>query len=298
MNEDYYRMKIREFLYSRNVKNPSIRLNALERVFSYMKSAGGFINNGEITLLPERRKTLDVIFKEKGKDLSSSEEHVVKLMYDYYKVPEYSSKLENTAKQNNSGKQNEEVNPKAKEIDPVNLELNELEKTLINGTFLTVNELENGIKVPDLPGIYCIKIRKGVVFPKDYGKIREDGIIYIGKAETSLRTRLWEQDLNHNGHATFFRSIGAMLGKRPPKGSLYGKNSRNYEFDYLDTEFIKKWMRQSLLVNFITLPVGMIKEVEDKLIKKYCPLVNIKGNPQKSKALEEARKECVEIARS
>ena len=176
--------------------------------------------------------------------------------------------------------------------------INEIDKKLISTPFFTINELEAGRKVPDSPGIYCIKMRKGVLFPKDYGKIREDGIIYIGKAESSLKTRLWEQELNHKGHATFFRSIGAMLGKRPPKGSLYGKDSRNYEFDYMDTEFIKKWMSQSLLVNFIILPIEKIKDIEDKLIKKYCPLVNIKGNPQKSKVLEAVRKECVEIAQS
>ena len=176
--------------------------------------------------------------------------------------------------------------------------INEIDKELINTPFLTINELEAGRKVPESPGIYCIKMRKGVLFPKDYGKIREDGIIYIGKAESSLKTRLWEQELNHKGHATFFRSIGAMLGKRPPKGSLYGKDSRNYEFDYMDTEFIKKWMSQSLLVNFIILPIEKIKDIEDKLIKKYCPLVNIKGNPQKSKVLEAVRKECIEIAQS
>ena len=176
--------------------------------------------------------------------------------------------------------------------------INEIDKKLISTPFFTINELEAGRKVPDSPGIYCIKIRKSVLFPKDYGKIREDGIIYIGKAESSLKTRLWEQELNHKGHATFFRSIGAMLGKRPPKGSLYGKDSRNYEFDYMDTEFIKKWMSQSLLVNFIILPIEKIKDIEDKLIKKYCPLINIKGNPQKSKVLEAVRKECVEIAQS
>ena len=176
--------------------------------------------------------------------------------------------------------------------------INEIDKKLISTPFFTINELEAGRKVPDSPGIYCIKMRKGVLFPKDYGKIREDGIIYIGKAESSLKTRLWEQELNHKGHATFFRSIGAMLGKRPPKGSLYGKDSRKYEFDYMDIEFIKKWMSQSLLINFIILPIEKIKDIEDKLIKKYCPLVNIKGNPQKSKVLEAVRKECVEIAQS
>lgn len=174
----------------------------------------------------------------------------------------------------------------------------DIETKLTKGQFLTVNELNNGESIPPVSGLYCIKLRKGVYFPQDYGKIREDRIIYIGKAEGSLRKRLWDEELNHNGHATFFRSIGAILGKRPPKGSLFGSDSRNYEFNYIDTEYIKKWMRQSLLVNFIPISVEKVSSVEDGLIKKYAPLVNIKGNPQKSMALKEIRKECVEIAHS
>ena len=87
MNKDYYRMKIREFLYSRKVKDPNIRLRALERVFDYMTKASGFIKNDEIILLHERKRALDILSKVKGGDLSSSDKHVVKLIYDYYKAP-------------------------------------------------------------------------------------------------------------------------------------------------------------------------------------------------------------------
>ena len=89
-----------------------------------------------------------------------------------------------------------------------------------------------------------------------------------------------------------------MLGKRPQKGSLYGSSSRNYVFDDYDTEEIRKWMRTSLLVNFLAVSPENIKAVEDKLIKKYCPLVNIQGNPLKSEALQQVRDECVKIAQS
>lgn len=291
MNKDYYRQKIREYLFSRDVKKPGIRMNALERVFNYMKAAGGFFNKEQITLQFERGKTIEVLTKAKGNELSSSDKHVIKLMYDYYIAPEYS--IDNT-----ESEKEEIIHNDFTVSDSSTLDFKEIEKKLINGIFITVNELENGTKIPDQPGIYCIKIRKGVYFPKDYGKIREDGIIYIGKAEKSLHKRLWDQELNHNGHATFFRSIGAMLGKRPPKGSLYGSDSRNYEFNFMDTEYIRKWMRQSLFVNFITLPKDRIKLNESKLIEKYCPLVNIKKNPKKSESIIAARKECVDIAQS
>ena len=179
--------------------------------------------------------------------------------------------------------------------------INEIDKELINTPFLTINELEAGRKVPDSPGIYCIKMRKGVLFPFDYGEIREDGIIYIGKASQSLKDRLWKEELNHQRPATFFRSIGAMLGFLPPKGSLIGKkNTRNYNYKFSieDTEKIKTWMKESLLVKFISLPQARLEAVESALIKKLKPLVNIKHNPCASDELKKARKKCVDWAKT
>lgn len=89
--------------------------------------------------------------------------------------------------------------------------LNGAEKKLLQGEFVSVGAL-SGEMVPDVPGLYCIKLRKSVRIPAKYGKVREDGVIYIGQASTSLRNRFWKQELNHIGAATFFRSIGAMLG--------------------------------------------------------------------------------------
>ena len=289
MTKDYFRLKIREFLFSRKVADPNIRLRALERVFKYMEQAGGLIKNEEVILPSDRKKLTEILTKVKGGEVRGSEDHIIKLMYDYYNSPfKTMNDVGNEPQIITSQTKKQEGNPPSNIID--------IENKLIKGGFLTVNELENGVKVPPVPGLYCIKLRKGIFFSKDYGKIREDGIIYIGKSESSLRERLWDQELNHKKAATFFRSIGAMLGKRPPKGSLYGGTSKNFEFDYMDTEEIKKWMRQSLLVNFVPVPKNSIKSIESKLIEKYCPLVNIQGNPQKSKSLMDVRKECNDIA--
>lgn len=175
----------------------------------------------------------------------------------------------------------------------------DIEKELINGNFLPLNELESGNKIPKKPGLYCIKIKEGIIIPKEFGQIRKDGIIYIGIASTSLFERLWEQELNHKKAATFFRSIGAMLGFLPPKGSLSGKETRNYKFDNHDTEEIRQWMGQSLLVNFVTIkiPKEKLEKIEKKLIEKFCPLVNLDHNPKKSQALKNAREKCVKWAR-
>lgn len=178
------------------------------------------------------------------------------------------------------------------------MEKKESHKSLLNGEFIPVNVLKEGI-IPDQPGIYCIKLKDDVTLPYPFDSIRKDRIIYIGISESSLKKRLWDQELNHKSPATFFRSIGAILGFRPPKGSLRNKkNKRNYKFSLEDTKKIITWMHNSLLVNWETLPEEELKSVEERLIWNLCPLINISKNPNKSIELEKLRKECVEIANS
>lgn len=175
--------------------------------------------------------------------------------------------------------------------------LTNIEKKLISGDFSSVNTLSSD-QVPDSSGLYCIKLRKGVVLPSKFGKVRDDGIIYIGQASKSIRKRLWEEELNHNRPATFFRSLGAVLGYLPPKGSLAGKDTRNYKFSETDTEAIRKWIRQSLFVSFVAVKPSLIDAIEKNLIVKYRPLINLEHNPFASAELKAARKACVDYAKS
>lgn len=171
------------------------------------------------------------------------------------------------------------------------------EKRLIQGDFVSVGAL-SGEMVPDVPGLYCIKLRKGARLPAKFGKIREDGIIYIGKAD-NLRERLWEEELIHKRPATFFRGIGAILDYLPPKGSLIGyANQKNYKFSLEDTNAIIKWMKLSLVVNWIQLTPSLILDTEKELIVKYAPMMNTTHNPHKNKELAAARKRCREYAKS
>ena len=121
-------------------------------------------------------------------------------------------------------------------------------------------------------------------------------LLYIGKASVSLRERLWEEELHHARPATFFRSIGAILGFRPEKGSLYGKDTRNYQFSKENTNTIIAWMKEHLLVNFITISSNLGVN-EDKLILENKPIINILKNPYKMEILNELRDECVRIAK-
>ena len=89
-----------------------------------------------------------------------------------------------------------------------------------------------------------------------------------------------------------------MLDYLPPKGSLYGKKTRNYKFSPENTDKIRKWMRQSLLVNFIKVEKSEIGNYESSLIKKYSPFVNISKNPNASEELKSERQRCVDYAKS
>ena len=98
--------------------------------------------------------------------------------------------------------------------------------------FKLASEIDS--QVPHNSGLYCIRIKNANALPAPFGRIlkeRNINIIYIGIASKSLNRRMLNQELRAIGHGTFFRSLGAMLGYRPPKGSLNDKaNKRNYKF--------------------------------------------------------------------
>ncbi len=101
-------------------------------------------------------------------------------------------------------------------------------------------------KVPRKQGLYSINIDRVDALPAPFADaLRERGshLLYIGIASRSLLRRLIQQDLRHRSPSTFFRGVGAMLGYRPPAGSLRGKaNKRNYKFTEADTGATTSWV--------------------------------------------------------
>ena len=180
----------------------------------------------------------------------------------------------------------------AKAVEPLS-DMKEVEKNLMQGLFVSVIDLPMK-KNLSAKGLYCMKLREGVVLPKGY-QCKND-LFYIDIATVSLEKRLWNQELHAKGHGTFFRSVGAMLGYRPQKGRLCGKsNKRNYTFPSQDEQQIVKWLERSILVNCMKC-VGDLDDLETALIKKYKPLMNIFKNPEASEQLKRHRKECQDIA--
>ncbi|MCM1531722.1 MAG: hypothetical protein NC048_04185 [Bacteroides sp.] len=166
--------------------------------------------------------------------------------------------------------------------------------------FKNVKDLSSSY-VPDVPGLYAIRVKNPDKLPKEFRnelKNRNDNLLYIGQASQSLRKRLWEEELHARRHATFFRTIGAVLGYLPPKGSLKGKkNQNNYRFSADDNAKIIKWIEENLMINFMECRDN-ITPMEKELIKVYTPLMNIQDNPTPFGLLQELRNKCRETARS
>ena len=153
--------------------------------------------------------------------------------------------------------------------------------------------------VPQASGLYCIRIKNVHLLPEPFGTIlleRGHDILYIGIASENLYNRFLNQELRAKGHGTFFRSMGAVLGYKPPKGSLIEKrNKKNYKFSKTDELKIIGWINENLMVNWVE-SAGDLDSLETSLIVKYLPLLNLSKNPAALQILSYLRKECVEIA--
>lgn len=173
----------------------------------------------------------------------------------------------------------------------------DFEKKLIEGSFVKAGTIDD--LIPEVTGFYCIKLAEGSTLPERYQKHisnRNHKIIYIGKAEGQcLRKRFLGQELRAKGHGTFFRSIGAVLGYLPEKGSLLNyKNKKNYTFKPSDESKIINWINSNLEVNWISFDGDF--SIEKNWISKYCPLLNDIHNPRKLRELKEDKAYCRAVA--
>lgn len=293
---------VRKEYDSRNLKSTA-RYSALNKVANYIVGCHG----GNLSVFNKDKDDFkDAYKKYKGKELNSAESSAINELYNQY----YSKKGNSSDKEKVStfslgktfsrlcaigGKivqvvSRKENNGKSSKSVAGNL-MNE-------SKFKSVSDL-SASEIPDAPGLYAIRIKDvhklPSVFSKELNK-RGHNLLYIGIASESLLERLWKQELNHQKPATFFRSIGAMLGFRPVKGSLFGKNTRNYKFDTESTEKIRCWMKENLLVNYYVISDNL-ENVEKQLIYDYKPIVNIENNPNKMSIISDLRHQCVEIAK-
>ena len=167
-----------------------------------------------------------------------------------------------------------------------------------DGELIPASEAE--VLVPEKNGLYSIVIDKPDSLPPPFSEYVSRGghnVIYIGKAfPANLTTRLVKNDLRHKGNATFFRSLGAVLGYFPPQGSLVGKeNSRNYRFRDPEKQQIVDWINEHLGVRCKELEPEEIA-LEQALIEDLRPVFNIVWNPDVLQELKALRAKCRLIA--
>lgn len=155
--------------------------------------------------------------------------------------------------------------------------------------------------VPNEFGVYAIRLRVGSTLPEPFESLlapRDTRLIYIGQAEKqTLLKRLLGNELRARGNGTFIRSIGAVLGYRPPFGSLAGRaRVQNYRFSSADRIAIVEWINASLEVSWAVLPQDEVHGTEVALIRKHTPLLNLQDNPRALPELSALRAECRAIA--
>lgn len=274
--------RVRKEFDRRNLKR-NTRYRALDKIVLYIKN----INNGNLSVLQkpksEFKNQYENYKKSIGQAFSSAENSAINEIYNQL---DYVSDFKSHT-----------IPVQPDEIIDVSAEI-ELDTLLNPMNFEPVSNLNESL-IPDTPGLYSIRIKDISMIPQPFSdelQKRGHDILYIGKASNSLRDRLWRQELNHKKSATFFRSIGAILGFRPIRGSLYGKDTRNYKFSIEDTNKIKRWMKDNLLIN-IQIQQDDIDDTETSLIQKYHPIINISKNPYKMKIMSELRDECVKITK-
>lgn len=171
-------------------------------------------------------------------------------------------------------------------------------------SFMNYNKFKrvSMLSIDDIPtsaGLYAITIDDESILPDTFStelKRRNHKLLYIGISKDNLRTRLWKSELHCHKPATFFRSIGAILGFTPVAGSLQS-SSRNYKFSKEDQLLIEQWMADHLLVNFIPYNSN-IEDIEKQLIVNYKPIINLRDNPYKIHELEILRNKCVTIGKT
>lgn len=181
------------------------------------------------------------------------------------------------------------------------MDLNEvIAHLLTDATLMSAKDAD--MLVPNTSGLYSIFVDDATSLPSPFGDClskRRTNLIYLGKASGSLKERVVEQDLRHKNPSTFFRGIGAVLGYRPPPGSLKGKrNQNNYRFSATATKLIIEWINSHLSVRWSVLSEHDIELFEPKAIASLRPLLNSQHNPEPLPELVALREQCRVIAKS
>lgn len=160
------------------------------------------------------------------------------------------------------------------------------------------------------PGLYAFSLANGASL-KAFGKARQ--IIYVGKAEDSLRQR----DLNTHfkdgktGQSTLRRSIGAILKNEleamafSRNGLLDKPNIDNYKFNTNAEAELSDWMKKNLRIGYWeynqAIEKKSLRDIEEELIITLKPTLDLDQRTRKynihAEVLTALRQDCKDEAR-
>lgn len=131
--------------------------------------------------------------------------------------------------------------------------------TSIENIIATVKSNSNSVSLkhlyPDKPGLYVFSLAQDSEL-KEFGKSGQ--ILYVGKAEESLRDRIINKHLKNGntGQSSLRRSLGAILKKElsitvfSRNCTLNKPNIDNYKFNYSAELLLTEWMMKNLIVGY------------------------------------------------
>ena len=151
-------------------------------------------------------------------------------------------------------------------------------------------------------GLYVITLQESEAFGADFlaehlGRnkcnLLPENTVYVGKGD-NLRKRLC-QELCQTNRATFFRSVGALLGMEP---YINQTSPTNYMFDGLSKNTIIDFIENNMMVSYEFVDSDIErKDKEIELISLCHPLLNIQHNGSFTYSnLEAERERCRNIA--
>ena len=162
--------------------------------------------------------------------------------------------------------------------------------------------------VPDAPGLYAVYAKALERVRRELGPavpVGEDGLLYIGKAETSLAERDVAQHFGtgKTGRSTVRRTFAALLehsallwpvpraGKKPSS-----KSPATFALSERSEEALTRWMVEHLVLR-VWVPDAPVSlgEVEKRLIQEWTPPLNLTHAGERSH-IEAARAWMVALA--
>lgn len=184
-----------------------------------------------------------------------------------------------------------DVTPMHSEQDPLANEFLAAHRSLTTGPLIhpvadesqVLAWADSGAGVPDAPGLYAVVAIDVLPVRRDLGRrvpVRGDGLLYVGKAETSLHDRLLQSHF-HDGataHATLRRTLASLLTETYGLDPIPAASAGKFRLTTSGKRALTQWMSTHLGLRVWEsegLATGQLAGVEKCVIDELNPPLNL-----------------------